>query len=226
MIGMTDVELYQVDPGDIGDVLLKIEKSFDIQFTGDELKDIEDFGELCDHVKSKIHLEKSEDCASQQAFYKLRNAIATVLKLDKKTILPNTLLKDLLPKQTRGKIVEKIEAHLGFELKILNFPSTVTNAFIIVFLASFIGMFFYAPMAIGLILSLVTHLFLPKSMKKELTVKTMGELAKKMVREHYLESRGSPNTFNEQEIDKLLVDLFSQELGLEESKLGRDATYI
>jgi len=223
---MTDLNLYQIDPGDIEDVLLKIEKSFDIQFVGDELSHIETFGTLCDHLKSKIHLEESHDCTSQQAFYKLRNTIAAVLQLDKKTIHPNTSLEALFPKKTKVKTVEEIETRLGFELKVLAFPSIVMEVFSIVFLTSFIGMFFYDAMAIGWILSLVLLKILPKSMKQELMVKTVRELTEKMTREHYLQSRRNPNTFNEREIDKLLVDLFSQDLDLEVSKLCRDAKFV
>jgi hypothetical protein len=48
---MTDLdtyELFNVDPDEISDVLVKIQKSFGFQFGDTELKDVKTFGELCD----------------------------------------------------------------------------------------------------------------------------------------------------------------------------------
>jgi len=62
---MTDCELQNIDPDDIGDVLVKVEKSFDIKFMGKELMHISTFGELCDHIMDKIQLDHSSDCTNQ-----------------------------------------------------------------------------------------------------------------------------------------------------------------
>ncbi len=45
-------------------------------------------------------------------------------------------------------------------------------------------------------------------------------------RENYLKSRRNPNTFNKNEIEKVLTDWFSNDLDLDKSKLTRDAKFV
>jgi NRPS condensation-like uncharacterized protein len=44
------IELKDIDPEDIADVLQKVEKSFGFQFGDIELKDVMTFGEFCDII--------------------------------------------------------------------------------------------------------------------------------------------------------------------------------
>lgn len=101
---MTDLDTYElcnIDPEDISDVLVKVEKSFGFKFGDTELKDTKTFGELCDIITSKVQGVNSNDCTTQQAFYKLRNAIADTLQIDKTGITPDTDLQKLFPKNIR-----------------------------------------------------------------------------------------------------------------------------
>jgi|GEM_PF-2491668 len=138
---MEDDELKNVDPDDISELLVKVEKSFDIKFGKTELLNISTFGELCDHITDKIQLQHSNDCTSQQAFYKLRNAIASTLRIDHKTISTDFSLIDLLPKQNRRSLVEKLEDNLGFKLHILRPPYWVTVTLAILFVTSCVALF-------------------------------------------------------------------------------------
>jgi len=115
---MADDELENVDPDDIRDLLVKVEKSFDMKFGSTELMHIITFGELCDHIANKIQLAHSKDCTSQQAFYKLRDAMASILQIDYKTITISSALLHLLPKQSRRSLVKKWKCTWG-----LNFIS-------------------------------------------------------------------------------------------------------
>ena len=51
---MTDYELKDIDSEDISDLLVKVEKSFNIKFGDKELMHISTFGELCDQIINKI----------------------------------------------------------------------------------------------------------------------------------------------------------------------------
>ncbi len=44
-----------------------------------------------------------------------------------------------------------------------------------------------------------------------------------MTRESYLKSIRNPSTFNKSKIEEILVDLFSNDLGIDKSKLTREA---
>lgn len=111
---MKDFELKDIDSEDMNDFLMKIETSFDIKFLSNELVYITTFGELCDHIVNKIQLENSDDCTSQQAFYKLRNAISSTLQLENKTIATNLLLAEILPQQNRRSTIKKLGGYFRF----------------------------------------------------------------------------------------------------------------
>lgn len=85
---MTDKEVLHIDADQATDGLFVIEALFGIKFGKNELEHIETLGEFCDHVTNKIELAHADDCTTQQAFYKLRDAISTVLHTD--NIRPDT----------------------------------------------------------------------------------------------------------------------------------------
>jgi|SRR5690606_30403182 len=223
---MTDYELKNIDPDDISDLLVKVEKSFDIKFGDTELMHISTFGELCDHIANKIQLDNSDDCTSQQAFYKLRDTILSTLQIDNKTISTNYSLADLLPRESRRSRTKKLEKQLGFKLNILRPPHWVTGTLVIILLASLVGLFFNWQIGLsGLVFSIAGFWFANK-IGNELDLQTVGQVAEKMTRENYLKSRRNPKTFNKNEIEKVLTDWFSNDLDLDKNKLTREAKFV
>lgn len=223
---MTDYKLENMDTEDVEDLLIKIEKSFDIKFEDTELIHITTFGELCDHITSKIQLDNSDSCTTQQAFYKLRNAILATHNTNNKAITTDFPLNEILPRQNRRKKTAELENHLGFQLHILHPPHWITNALLILLLASFVGLFFkWHYGLLGLVFS-IGGLWLANKIGNELNVKTVGQLAKKITRENYLKSRRNQKTFNKIEIEKVLTDWFSNDLGIDKNKLTREAKFV
>ena len=221
---MTTYRLKDIDSEDLEDLLVKVEKSFAITFIGNELVHIKTFGELCDFIENKIQLENSDDCTSQQAFYKLREAISTTLPLDRKIISPILPLNQILPRQNRRSKVKKLENHLGFKLKILSAPNWVTGILLIAFTISFITVFFNWRIGVlGMVFS-ICFLWLSRKLGKELDLKTVGEVAEKMTRENYVKARRNQNTFNSKEIEKILMEWFGEYFELEKSQLTRKAS--
>lgn len=219
---MKDFSFKNIDPEDIDDVLVKVEDSFDINFAENELAQILTFGELCDHIKGKIQIKHTDNCTSQQAFYKLQNALSTTLKVDKKNITSETLLEDLLPRRLRRLVVKQVEEKLGFKLSILRPPHFITIILMVLILSSLFGLGYSRWLGlIGLVLSFVGF-SIANLTGNELDLKTVGQLTKKMTREHYIESRRDQSTFNENEIEKVLTDMFSIDLGLDSSKMTRE----
>lgn len=222
---MKKYELKDIDPEDIEDLILKIESSFNIKFGDTELIHVSTFGELCDILANKIQLENSNDCTSQQAFYKLRDAISSTLQIDKNKISTDCELQNILPRQSRKSRIKKIENHLGFNINLLRPPHWLTTTLAIILLGSLIALFFNTEMGLlGLLFSMI-GLWLSFKTANELDVNTVGELVKKITRENYLKSRRNPNTFNRNEIEKVLIDWFSYDLDINENKLTRDAKF-
>ena len=223
---MKDFELKDIDSEDIGDLLVKVETSFDIKFVGDELAYITTFGQLCDHITNKIQLVNSDDCTSQQAFYKLREAISSTLQIDSKTISTDFSLHDILPKQNRRSRTKKLEKHLGFKINILRPPHWVTGTLLIIFVVSLVGLFFKWQIGLlGLVVS-IAGVWIANKVGDELDLQTVGQVAEKMTRENYLKSRRNPKTFNKKEIEKVLTDWFRNYFDIDKSKLTKDAKFV
>ncbi len=221
---MKELELNNSDPEDIEFLLAKVEGSFGIRFHGKELVHVNTFGEMCDHIKNKIVLDHEDNCTSQQAFYKLRGALMTALQIDKETVTPDTLLKDLLPKPIRRSKTKQIEKNLGFKLSLLRPPHFIMQYLGLLFIGSLIGLGFswqYALVGLGLS---IAGFWLAVKMGNELDLRTVRELVEKMSREHYLKSRRNPKTYNKNEIEKVLIEWFSYDLVIDKSKLTRDAS--
>lgn len=222
---MKKYALKDVDSEDLEDLLVNVEASFGITFADRELAHIKTFGELCDYITNKIQLEETTDCTSQQAFYKLRKAISSTLDIDREKISTDLSLAELLPRKSRRLQIEKIEGQLGFKLNILRPPHFIPFILMILLAASFIGLFFNGWYClIGMISFTVLLQFAIKT-ANVLNIKTIGELSEKMARENYLKSRRNPDTFNKNEIEKVLTDWFSDNLGLDKIELSRDAKF-
>jgi hypothetical protein len=220
------INLIDADKEDINDVLLKIQTSFNITLVNEELKEVKTFGSLCDTVVKKVKHKNASSCTTQQAFYKLRNAINSIIAADKELIKPQTRLSDIFPRDTRLQVIAEIEKEMGFKLNLLKPRGVVVFAFSSILTASVICLFFY-PAVIGcsgLILS-VLGLLLAGKFGKEMDIKTLGDLAEKIAREHYLTCRRNASTVNRNEIAAKIKELFTADLYLEPSGLTRDSRF-
>lgn len=202
------------DPEDINDVLLTIEKSFNINFETNELEYIRTFGELCEHIISKFKQQDTDDCTTQQAFYKLREAIATIKQLDKSTIHTNSHLASIFPRQNRKKQIAAIENTIGFKLNALRPKLFISWILAIITIGSLIEIFIDPKFGLIGFISSVLLLRLSSITGKEFKENTIGELSDRMSQENYLQSRRNSETVNKKEIVKKIEQLFIVNLGL------------
>lgn len=213
----------KIDSEDLEDMLLKIEDSFDIRFETNELAHVRTYGEFCDAIIDKISLDHSEDCTTQQAFYKLREAITKSTETEKKEITPTTELAEIFPRKTRKNQIKTFEKNLGFKLSILRPPHFVTGFLVILLLASLITLFIewqYGLIGLGLAIG---GIWISNKLGNELNIKTVRELSEKMTRENYVISRRNSKTINKNELDKILENWFVDFLGVRKSDLTREA---
>lgn len=219
-------ELKNSDPGDIDDLLGKVETSFDMHFADNELAHIETFGELCDHIANKIQLINSNECTTQQAFYKIREAISNILKSDKSTIDTKTSLSIIFPKQTRKRQIRELYKELNINLNLLRPHHFFTSILIAALLISLLVIFFDWKFGLSIFGATIIASIISARLGNELGELTVGDIAKQITREHYTLIRRNPNTFNKNEIEGILKDMFAHGLGLDKSELRRDATFI
>lgn len=216
--------LKRFDSADVEAVLARVEKSFDIKFDRGSLADVDSYRMLADIIAGKINLEHADTCTTQQAFYKLRNAIAAVVGTNKCSISPRSRLKKLFPRENRLQTIADIEMELGFRTNLLRPKQWVVATFALVLLVSLIVFFFSWPIALCGCLASVLGLKLAGKFGKEIHLKTVGDLANKISRESYMKARRNP-TVNRNEIEQKVRELFAQELQLQPVALTRRSRF-
>lgn len=208
------------DPEDIEDVLKEIERSYAIRFEGGELSHIRTFGELSDHILTKLNKKDSSDCTTQQAFYKLREAILATTKQEKASVHPTTLLDSLFPKRNRRRQIADVENQLGFKINAL-LPSNFMVAILaLMLLIAVVCLFFNWQIGIFfLCLSVSSSLIFP-FLAIDFKAVTVGQLADRMALENYFYSRRNPETINRAEVISNIEKLFIDNLGVEPGPNG------
>ncbi|MGN6291216.1 MAG: hypothetical protein ACTHMV_00615 [Chitinophagaceae bacterium] len=218
--------LRNIDPDDISEVLSKVEKSFGFKFDDTETEGVTTFGKLCDLVSTKVRGEDSNDCTTQQAFYKLRNAIADTLLISHKDLTPDTALQTLLPENTRRRSVKAIDHYLGFRTKVLRPKHAITGLLTMMMVGSLVILFISWQAAISGFIVSILGTSIANRYGNQLDLTTVGQFAEKIAREHYFRSRRAPLTVNRNEIEETLRMLFIADLGLEKSQLTREASFV
>lgn len=220
------IQLNNIDPEDISDVLKKVEHSFQFEFSQEELAIVKTFGDLCELVIQKTSGTSSDTCTTQEAFYKLRTAILSSSIHQKQEITPSSQLNEVFHKSTRITEVKKIQESLGTELRLLDIPKWQSWLVFFLFLLG-IGLFWvnWAWAIAGLFFAGSLSWFLNRYSATEFILKTVGDWADKMSKEEYRASRRDPSTINSKEINQKLRVLFMEELGLEESALRSEAKF-
>ena len=218
-------KLNNVGPDDMGDVLVKIQRSFNIELDIEGLKDVHTFGNLCDVIIHKINLTNSDNCTTQQAFYKLRNAIANVTGIDKCIIKPQTTLSEVFPKENRHKAISEVENELGLKLNLLQPHKWIVGLFALMLAGSLIECFYNWMVGITGLISSIISLKLSGKFGKEIHLKTVGDLATKISRESYLRSRRNTCPINKNEIEQRVKELFIHDMDLEPIVLTRETRF-
>jgi len=129
----------------------------------------------------------------------------------------------IFPRKDRRQKLFQFSKELGFQLKIVEPKAWVSITLFLILLSSFVELFINWKIGlIGLALSIIS-ISIANRLGKEFTIKTVGELANKMARENYINSRRNPKTVNRQEIVEKIKELFIHDHDLEPSVLTREA---
>jgi len=218
-------QLKECDPDDISDLLPKIQRSFGFRFAKGELEGVRTFGELCDVIVAKMRQEESEDCTTQQSFYKLREAIDRVSGEERSGISPITRLEDVFPRDNRRKLVLKVQRDMGIRLGILGPGTWMMRILTLSIVGSLVEICIHWKYGVAALGTSVIAIYLAQATGKKFEVETVGEVAHKMTREHYLKSRRNPQTVNPAEIEATVRALFCEKLNLEPCTVTRDSTF-
>ena len=209
---------------DIEDILDKIEISFQIKFNKNELQNVKTFGELTSIIISKMEVEETNDCTSQQAFYKLRTAFLEDKEI-KTPVNLNTQLIEVFPRKNRKNSIKALENRLNMPLNIFRPKYWIESILIFFLFGSIVLMFFngYAGF-IGFLISLLCTKIVYK-LGIEFKINTVGELADKMSKENYIQSRRNHFTANKKEVIEKIEAIFIESLGLDWKSVPADTKF-
>lgn len=197
---------------DLYEFIEKTEKSFDIKFRDNELESIATIDDFAEHIARKLDLNDTADCTTQQAFYKLREAIAETAGISKNSIAPTAAMEELVPKKQRRQIIKSLEKNLGFGLNLLQPKDWVSIPLFFILALGFIALFFNAWYGAAGIAFSAIGLKLAYTFGTDFTMGTPGEIAEKMAVLHYRKSRRS-GTINRKEISKTLTLILMDVMG-------------
>jgi hypothetical protein len=218
---ITKLDNYEDE--DIFDIVLKLEKSFGLKFEKATFYTVNTFGDLCDIITSKVQGHNSDNCTTQQGFYKVRNAIAATQLIDKNSITPDTKLQDLFPKDERRQKIKQLQIELGIPFGILDIKSWIGWTIFIGIVASLLTFFFKWQLAVsGLLFFIALGWTAYKFFAKEFELKTVRQLTEKLVRENYVNMRRTQGTINRQEILKVIIETFSNDLDIDKAYLTKN----
>jgi hypothetical protein len=224
MTTLNDIKkLDNYEDEDIFDVVLKLEKSFGLKFEKDTFDNVKTFGELRDIITSKVQGVNSDDCTSQQAFNRIRNAIASTQLIDKNSVKPDTKLQDIFPRYKRRQKIKELQVELGTPIDILDIKSWIGWTIFIGIVASLIVFFFKWQLAFGSLLFFIAVGWIAyKFFAKEFKRQTVRQLTEKLVRENYVDIRRKKGTINRQEVLEIVIDTFSKDLDIDKAYLTRN----
>jgi hypothetical protein len=224
MTTLDDYKLDNIDPEDFEDTLLKVEKSFGAKFAYNSFKDAKTFGDICNIIESQINLTDKNDCTTQQAFYKVRKAIALSQNLDERNIELQTKLEDIFPRSNRRQAIKHFQQALGFSVDILSMKTWLGWTLAAGFIVSLIAFYFSWQYAVAGLTFFTLATWTANKFSKELDISTVRELTEKISREHYLLSRRESGTMNRNEIVKTIQDVFIADHAIDREHLTKEAS--
>lgn len=203
-------DIYEIE--NIEDLLPSIEESLGIKFEDQELINLRTLGDLYEHIKSKIHLQKDNYCTNQQVFYKLRKSINEVYGISSDFIKPHQKLIELFPKKGRRQKVKELEQHFGIPLNLLTPPNWIVNLLLVALLGAIISSFFFWQIGLlGIFLS-IYFMWLAFKFGKSFDFETTADLIKDLTCRNYFKLRKHSDSYNEDEIDGIISYLLKDAL--------------
>lgn len=232
------------------DLLVQVEKTFDIRFTEDDVIP-GTVGKLCEFVISRLPGERSSKCMSSVTFYALRRAIMQVTGCRREAITPSTRLDSVLSSGgQRRKEWKTIEKYLAFQIPGLTFSNVIEACLSILFFAAAMGVViwflprqFLSPLglpvhiekwmgAIGstgvlaLILWGITRAILrPLATQFPDNCESAGDLVRLTVAKNYGRIAKRAGGWNDKEVWNVLRDLIADATSLDPGKITPETSF-
>jgi hypothetical protein len=226
---MTDFDditkLNNYEDEDIFDVVVKLEKSFGLKFEKDAFYNVKTFGDMCDVFENHMIYDDRDDCTRQQAFYKIRDAIAATQYISRDEIKLDSKLEYLFPRHDRRRKAKAFRNYLATDINILTYPSWLSLTFIIGLLLSIVAFFYDWKIAVAGIVFFISAMKIADKLGKDLDLKTVRDLTDKLSKENYIDIRRQKGTINRREVRQTIVETFSKDLAIDIKYLTREEKF-
>ena len=107
------------DSLDFEDIVISIEKSLNIHFEQNDFEKVRTYADFETVVFSKLNGSETNDCSSQQAFYKLRKLLVENFNVEFEKIKPQTSLEKIFPSKKRYPAIYNSSEWVTFSMYVL-----------------------------------------------------------------------------------------------------------
>lgn len=201
-------------------------RSFGHQFTQEELSQLVTLGDFYNLVESKFANKHSPECTSQQAFYKLRQSIADILKIDKNSITPSSSLEELFPRKIRWRKMKQLRQQLGIKVQLLEMKGWLRTLFAISIVVSLVMFFFNWILSLLALISLIILNRIAAIFNNELSYPDLRELSEYLTIFEYAAVRRKPETANLFEVRAVINQVFIRREKLKQEHLTPEQKLI
>lgn len=233
---------------DVVEIIMDIEDAFDISLSNTECGEARTVGELHECIVRKIAAKNPSPagpmrpavCLTTVSFVKLRAAFMSVLGVDRQSLRPDSVVAEVLPREQRQIIWQRLQDVVGFEIPLLKRPQWLKSliwavvfditisgvlwmaGFLDLVWAALFGLLLLAP-TVGILLTLLTR---PFATNTGADFSTLGGLARVMLARNYRRISAQYDSCSPSDIWETLRTILVEQLNVPREDVTRDARII
>jgi acyl carrier protein len=206
---------------DIVELLLNVEETFDLHIPNEDAQRLDTPRKLIDYLEARLLPQESGPCLSQRAFYRLRRGIEQVQNIPARSVTPSTTLESLFPVPERRQAWKALQEKLELPLPKLHRSTKVVVEGWVLAIAAGVLVYFLAERwafwAFAATLSL--YLTATEEQKVYFEMKTLGQLAQRLVARSSRELLESSERWSRSQIRAVVVSLVKETTGVKDLDL-------
>jgi acyl carrier protein len=223
---------------DTVELLLEVEESFGFSIEDKDAPALETVGDLYAYILDHRFRGKQDGCLSSVAFYKLRRALMSILRIPRKHVRLKTELAELIPKRRRHFWNNRREA-LALRLPELNRPIWVTVMSAITILAISLTAIIYVAQKLGGNAATAAGIFsllglciffyritIPLATEFHSDFASVGNLTKEILRMNYGAISDECGRASEKEVWESLRSIIVNQIGISRDAITKEVSFV
>jgi hypothetical protein len=230
------------------ELVISVEEAFGISISDEEACRVQTVGQLYWTVTQKVKQQRTQDCLTARAFYRLRKALIAVTGCDRRAVRPDSRVDELFPKRTRRQGWPEVAARLGMR----RLPGLCLSkrlhgflTFAVLAMAALLGYCLIAWIFprfpndgaywLAILLAWAVLVLLPSAIcanhfsrpyANELPAIHAGDLAKRLLQEKYSTFAAEANAANEKELWHSLLYIVAEQFGVPPTDLREGTEFV